>query len=207
MPGKPSSSQPKQDDPTSKKTTSGAGRGRYITGELKYSPLKGQLLARFAQVVVNALTMSQERTFAIIKPDVVLLKKQGEVIQRILDEGFEILAMRQLQLSRTQVEGFYAVHKEQPFFPRLCDFITSGPVVILALEREDAVAHWRKVLGATDPLEAAPGTIRKLYGVRLGRNAGHGSDSVDNGLVECAYFFQGSDLLPPKRALDPAPSS
>ncbi len=136
-----------------------------------------------------------QRTLAIIKPDVVQLKKQGVVIQRILDEGFKILAMRQTTLSRREAEGFYAVHRERPFFGELCDFMCEGPVVILALERADAVNHWRGVIGATNPAQAAEGTIRKQFGENVGRNAAHGSDSVENGLIECAYFFPGTDMV------------
>lgn len=136
-----------------------------------------------------------QRTLAIIKPDVVSLKKQGVVIQRILDEGFSILAMRQASLSRREAEGFYAVHNGKPFFDELCEFMTEGPVVILALERPDAVAHWREVIGATNPSQAAEGTIRREFGEHVGRNAAHGSDSEENGSIECSYFFPGVDLL------------
>jgi len=115
-------------------------------------------------------------------------------LQRILEEGFNVLGLRQRQLSQKEAEGFYAVHRERPFFKDLCEFMTSGPVVVIALEREEAVAHWRKVIGATDPAKADAGTIRKLYGASLGENAVHGSDSVENGRIECAYYFQGSEL-------------
>jgi len=139
--------------------------------------------------------MSEQRTLAIIKPDVVEMRKQGVVLSRILDEGFRVLAMRQVQLSRAEVEGFYAEHQGKYFFDRLCEFMTSGPVVVLALSRQDAVAHWRQVLGATDPEEAAEGTIRKQFGEKTSRNAGHGSDSEESGARECAYFFSGTELL------------
>lgn len=139
--------------------------------------------------------MSTQRTLAIIKPDVVAHRKQGLVLQRILEEGFHILGMRQLHLSLNEAEGFYAVHQGQPFFASLCEFMTSGPVVVLALERDDAVAHWRGVIGKTNPADAAEGTIRKQFGESLGRNAAHGSDSEENGQIECAYFFSGAELL------------
>lgn len=139
--------------------------------------------------------MALERTLAIIKPDVVENRKQGAVLQRILDAGFEVLALRQIHLSRREAEGFYAVHKERPFFDELCSFMSRGPVVVIALERENAVAHWRQVIGATNPAQAEPGTIRKDFGSSLGENAVHGSDSVENGLLECGYFFPGTELL------------
>jgi nucleoside-diphosphate kinase len=139
--------------------------------------------------------MAIMRTLAIIKPDVVELKKQGVVLQRILDEGFTVLGMRQVHLSQAEAEGFYAVHRERPFFDSLVEFMCRGPVVVLALEREDAVAHWRKVIGATNPANAEEGTIRKMFGASVGENAAHGSDSAENGVIECAYFFPGSELL------------
>jgi nucleoside-diphosphate kinase len=138
--------------------------------------------------------MATERTLCIIKPDAVEKRKAGAILQRLLDEGFNVLGMRQLRLSPRQAQGFYAVHRERPFFADLCEFMTRSPVVVLALEREHAVAHLRKVIGATDPAKAEPDTIRKLYGDSVGENAVHGSDSVENGRVECAYYFQGSEL-------------
>ncbi len=137
--------------------------------------------------------MSVQRTLAIIKPDVVEKRQQGVVLQRILDEGFRVLAMRQARLSREAAEGFYAVHRGKPFFDELCAFMSRGPVVLLALEREDAVARWRAVIGATNPANAEPGTIRKELGSSLGENAVHGSDSEENGALECDYFFAGVD--------------
>lgn len=139
--------------------------------------------------------MATERTLAIIKPDVIKMRKQGEVLQRILDEEFAVLAMRQVHLTLRQAQGFYAVHRDKPFFDELCAFMSSGPAIVLALQREDAVAHWRKVLGATNPEKADPGTIRKTYGASVGENAAHGSDSVENGVLECDYFFAGTELL------------
>ncbi len=139
--------------------------------------------------------MATQRTLCIIKPDAVEKKVQGHIVQRVLDEGFRIVAMRQTHLSRAQVEGFYAVHRERPFFDELCTFMSRGPVVIAALERADAVAHWRAVIGATDPAKADAGTLRQLYGANVGENAAHGSDSPENGAIETAYFFPGHELL------------
>lgn len=139
--------------------------------------------------------MAVQRTLCIIKPDAVEKRKQGAILQRLLDEGFNVLAMRQLHLSRKQAEGFYAVHRERPFFGELVEFMTRSPAVVVALERENAVQHYRDVIGATDPAKAAEGTIRKLYGSNVGENAVHGSDSEDNGRIECAYFFAGHELL------------
>src|SRR4051794_35206380 len=119
--------------------------------------------------------MTTQRTLCIIKPDAVERHKQGAIVQRLLDEGFGVLGMRHAQLSMKQAEGFYAVHRERPFFKELCTFMTRGPVVLLALERDDAVQHLRKVIGATDPAKADAGTVRKLYGTNVGENAVHGS--------------------------------
>src|SRR6187549_2239790 len=138
--------------------------------------------------------MASERTLCIIKPDAVEKRKSGAILQRLLDEGFDVLGLRQVQLSPRQAEGFYAVHRERPFFADLCAFMTRSPVVVIALGRDNAVQHLRSVIGATDPAKADAGTIRKLYGASLGENAVHGSDSVDNGRIECAYYFQGSEL-------------
>lgn len=139
--------------------------------------------------------MAKQRTLCIIKPDAVEKKVQGHIIQRLLDEGFAVVAMQQTHLSRAQAEGFYAVHRERPFFDELCTFMTRSPVVVVALERENAVQHYRDVIGATDPAKATDGTIRKLYGTNVGENACHGSDSEENGIQECGYFFAGHALL------------
>ena len=138
--------------------------------------------------------MSVQQTLCIIKPDAVAKRVQGHILQRVLDEGFEVLAMRQVHITRSEAEGFYAVHQGKPFFDGLCNFMSRGPIVVAALRREDAVAHWRKVIGATDPAKAEDGTIRKLYGAFLSENAVHGSDSEDNGRLECSYFFPGLEL-------------
>jgi nucleoside-diphosphate kinase len=139
--------------------------------------------------------MAVERTLCIIKPDACEKRHQGTILQRLLDEGFYLLGMKQVRLGRAQAEGFYAVHRERPFFADLCTFMTRGPIVVLALRRDSAVAHLRKVIGATDPQKADPGTVRKLFGASLSENAVHGSDSDDNGMRECAYFFAESELM------------
>lgn len=135
--------------------------------------------------------MAVEKTLCIIKPDVVADKKQGAVLQRILDAGFAVIALEQRHLSRGEAEAFYAVHKARSFFGELVDFMVSGPVVIAALEGEQAVVRYRELIGATNPTNAAPGTIRRDFGKSLESNAIHGSDSVDNGLRETAFFFPG----------------
>jgi nucleoside-diphosphate kinase len=137
---------------------------------------------------------ASEWTLCIIKPDAVSRKHQAQILQRIIDEQFEIGTLRLEQLSRPAVEGFYAVHRERPFFGELVDYMTSGPVLLAALRRRDAVAHWRKVIGATDPRKAEAGTLRRQFGTDLTSNAVHGSDSAENGLRETAYFFPGAEL-------------
>lgn len=139
--------------------------------------------------------MATQRTLCIIKPDAVEKRKQGVILQRLLDEGFRVLAMRQIHLTKPQAEGFYAVHRERPFFSELIAFMTRSPAVVIALQRENAVQHFRNVIGATDPAKAEEGTIRKLYGANVGENAVHGSDSEDNGRIECAYYFAGYELM------------
>lgn len=136
-----------------------------------------------------------QRTLAIIKPDAVANGHAGKIIDRILAEGFRIRGFKQMTLSLKQAEGFYAVHRERPFFGELTAFMSSGPCVPLVLEHEDAVAHWRNVIGATNPADAAPETIRAQFATSLGENAVHGSDSEENGQIECAYFFAESELL------------
>ncbi len=138
--------------------------------------------------------MANERTLCIIKPDAVEKRKAGAILQHLLDEGFQVLGLRQLQLSLREAEGFYAVHRERPFFKDLCTFMTRSPVVVVALERDNAVLHLRGVIGATDPAKAEANTIRKLYGGSIGENAVHGSDSAENGLAECAFYFRASEL-------------
>jgi len=132
----------------------------------------------------------QERTLMIIKPEIIQKRNAGNIITRVEKEGFVITTMRMLQLTRTQAADFYAIHKDKPFFNGLLDYITSGPVIVARLERDNAVEKWREVIGATDPKKAAPGTIRALYGESIERNAVHGSDSVENGRIETDFFFR-----------------
>jgi len=136
----------------------------------------------------------RERTFTILKPDTLRSRRQGLVLQRLLDEGFEVLGLRQLRMTRAQAEGFYAVHRERPFFPELVTFMTSGPVIVACLEREDAVAHLRGVLGPTDSAKAPKETIRGQFGTDIQCNAVHGSDSPENARIEIAFFFPGAEL-------------
>lgn len=139
--------------------------------------------------------MTLERTLCIIKPDAWERRVSGHILQRILDEGFTVLGMQQIQLTLQQAEGFYEVHKERPFYSSLCSFMTRSKVIVIALEREGAVAHWRKVIGATDPAKAEPNTLRKLFAKSMSENAVHGSDSVENGIRECGFFFPEGQLL------------
>src|SRR5580658_1953363 len=140
--------------------------------------------------------MPLERTLCIIKPDAVEKRKAGAVLALLEERGFTIVALERLQLTKAVAEGFYAVHKARPFFGELVQFMTRSPVVIAVLEREDAVAEYRKVMGATDPAKADSGTIRKLYAASIGENAVHGSDSLDNAKNEIAYFFAASEVAP-----------
>ena len=139
--------------------------------------------------------MARQRTLCIVKPDAMEKRKQGAILQRLLEEGFDVIALKQVELTRAQAEGFYAVHRGKGFFDELCTFMTRGPVLVAALERENAVQHYRDVIGATDPAKAAQGTVRKLYGTNVGENAVHGSDSEENGRIECGFFFAGQELL------------
>ncbi len=136
-----------------------------------------------------------ERTLAIIKPDAVANGHAGAILDRILKEGFAVRAMKLVRLSETEAGGFYAVHHERPFFGELVEFMSSGACVPLVLEREDAVAKWREVIGATNPADAAEGTIRKQFAESLGRNAAHGSDSAENGRIEANYFFAEHEIV------------
>ena len=136
-----------------------------------------------------------ERTFAIIKPDAVERRLAGTILQRIEQAGFLVRGMRLTHLSTAQAAGFYAVHRERPFFPSLVDFMSSGPIVVLALEADDAIARWRSLMGATDPARAEPGTLRREFGSSIERNATHGSDGKDTARFELGYFFAGMDLV------------
>ncbi len=135
-----------------------------------------------------------ERTLTIVKPDAVASGHVGEIIARLEREGFRILGVKRLLLSVEQARKFYEVHRERPFYGSLVAFMTSGPVWVMALERENAVAHLREVMGATDPAKAAPGTVRALYGSSIERNAIHGSDSPENARTELAFFFATCEL-------------
>jgi nucleoside-diphosphate kinase len=135
-----------------------------------------------------------ERTFAIIKPDAVAARFTGRILQRIEAEGFQIRAMRLVNLSKADAEGFYAVHRERPFFSSLTSFMSSGPAVVLALEAPDAIRKWRTLMGATDPGKAEPNTLRKEFGRSIENNATHGSDAPETAAFELGYFFCGMEL-------------
>ena len=134
-------------------------------------------------------------TFGIVKPDAVRAGKTGSIIQRILDDGFIIRGLKLIHMTRPQAEGFYAVHRERPFFSGLTEFMSSGPCIVMALEKEGAVKAWRDLMGATDPAKADAGTLRKEFGGSLGENAVHGSDSDENAAIEIAYFFSRLELI------------
>jgi nucleoside-diphosphate kinase len=134
-------------------------------------------------------------TFGIIKPDAVRSGHTGSIVQRILDDGFKIRGLKLIHMTLPQAEGFYAVHRERPFFSGLTEFMSSGPCVVMALERENAVKSWRDLMGATDPAKADPNTLRKDFGGSVGENAVHGSDSDENAALEIAYFFSRLELV------------
>ena len=135
-----------------------------------------------------------ERTLAIIKPDGVERKLAGRVLQRIEEEGLRIVGLRLVRLTRGQAEGFYAVHRERPFFRALTEFMSSGPAIVVVLEADNAIARWREIMGATNPAQAAPGTLRKLFATDIERNVVHGSDAAATAAFEIAYFFPQLDL-------------
>jgi nucleoside-diphosphate kinase len=134
-------------------------------------------------------------TFGIIKPDAVRAGKTGAVLQRVLDTGFRVRAMKLIHLTKPEAEGFYDVHRERPFFGELTTFMSSGPCVVLALEKEGAVKAWRDLMGATDPSKADEGTLRKEFANSIGENAVHGSDSEENAQIELAYFFSRLEFV------------
>jgi len=134
-------------------------------------------------------------TFGIIKPDAVRAGKQGAIIQRILDAGFTIRGMKLIHQTKKQAEGFYAVHAGKGFYEELTEFMSSGPCVVLALEKENAVKGWRDLMGATNPAEATEGTLRKEFASSIGENAVHGSDSDENAAIEISYFFSKLELV------------
>jgi len=136
-----------------------------------------------------------ERTLAIIKPDAVERRFTGQILARIEEAGFDVAALRMVHLSRADAEGFYAVHRERPFFGDLTAFMSSGPAVVMVLEADGAIARWRELMGATDPAKADAGTLRKQFATNIERNAVHGSDAPETAAVEIAYFFRGVDLI------------
>ncbi|HEY2512910.1 MAG TPA: nucleoside-diphosphate kinase [Polyangiaceae bacterium] len=140
--------------------------------------------------------MAVERTLSIVKPDAVEKNKAGAILALLEENGFTVKALKRVHLTREVAEGFYAVHKARGFFGELVQFMTRSPVVVAVLEREDAVAKYRAVMGATDPAKAEAGTIRKLYGANVGENAVHGSDSLENAQIEIAYFFPALEVAP-----------
>jgi nucleoside-diphosphate kinase len=143
--------------------------------------------------------MSLERTFSIIKPDAVAAGQAGEILAMIQQAGFKVLALRMTRLTEKQAEGFYAVHRERPFFGGLVKFMTEGPIVVMALEREDAIKKLREVMGATNPANAAEGTVRKRFATNIERNCIHGSDAPETAETELRFFFTTADLLQPAR--------
>ncbi len=139
--------------------------------------------------------MSLERTLALIKPDAVGHGLQGEILSRIHKAGFKIIAIKSVRLTKDQAGGFYAVHRERPFFAELTDFMSSGKIFALVLEAENAISKWRDTMGATDPKKAAPGTIRRDLGTSIGNNCTHGSDAPDTAAFEINYFFAAHELI------------
>jgi nucleoside-diphosphate kinase len=131
----------------------------------------------------------------MIKPDAVATKKVGAIIQRIEKEGFTIVGMKRVHMSRRDAEGFYAVHRERPFFASLTEFMSSGPTIVLVLEAPDAIKKWRTLMGATNPANAEPGTLRKEFAESIERNATHGSDAPETAAYEIGYFFPGVELV------------
>jgi nucleoside-diphosphate kinase len=138
--------------------------------------------------------MSTERTFAIIKPDAVRARVAGRILARIEEAGFTIRGLRLTHLTRREAEGFYAVHRERPFFASLTEFMSSGPCIVMALEAPDAIRKWRALMGATDPAKAEAGTLRKEFGTSIEHNATHGSDAPETAAFELGYFFRGLEI-------------
>ena len=136
-----------------------------------------------------------EQTFAIIKPDAFAAGNAGKILNRIYDEGFKVVGLKKLYLSKVEAEGFYYVHKERPFFDELTDFMSSGPCIVMVLEAEGAIKKWRDLMGATNPADAEEGTLRKQFGSSVGENATHGSDATETAAFEISYFFSGLELL------------
>jgi nucleoside-diphosphate kinase len=139
--------------------------------------------------------LALERTFAIIKPDAVSRGLQGEILSRINKAGFTIVALKSMRLTKEEAGGFYAVHRERPFFGELTDFMSSGKIIAMVLEAEGAILKWRDTMGSTDPKKAAPGTIRHDLGTSIGNNVTHGSDATETAAFEIGYFFSGRELI------------
>ncbi len=137
-----------------------------------------------------------ERTFAILKPDAIARHLAGDILKRIEASGLRVVGLRLTQLTRAEAESFYSVHKERPFYKSLCDYMTSGPVIVAVLAGEGVIKRWRDLMGATDPAKAAEGTIRKDFGQNVEQNATHGSDAPETAAQEIAFFFRGLELLP-----------
>jgi len=138
-------------------------------------------------------TIMVEKTLAIIKPDAIKKKLTGKIIQRIEDEGFKISGLKMLHLTREEAKGFYIIHKDKHFYESLTDFMSSGEIAVMVLEREDAISYWRKVMGATDPALAEPGTLRQMFGFSIERNSVHGSDSPPTAEWEINYFYKNEE--------------
>ena len=136
-----------------------------------------------------------ERTFGIIKPNAFADGNSGKILQRIYEEGFKVVGLKKLYLSKVEAEGFYYVHRERPFFAELTEFMSSAPCIVMVLEAENAILKWRDLMGATNPEEAAEGTLRREFGASLGENATHGSDAPETAAFEIGYFFSGLELL------------
>jgi nucleoside-diphosphate kinase len=136
-----------------------------------------------------------EKTFAIIKPDAFAAGSAGKILARIYAEGFKVVGIKKLYMSKVEAEGFYYVHKERPFFGELTEFMSSGPCLVMALEAKGAIKKWRDLMGATNPAEAAEGTLRKEFGTNIGENATHGSDAPETAAFEIPYFFSGLELI------------
>jgi nucleoside-diphosphate kinase len=139
--------------------------------------------------------MAFERTFAMIKPDAVANRHVGEILAFIEENGFQVVGMKIRRIARHEADAFYSVHRERPFFKGLVEFMTEGPVVVMVLQREDAIAKWREIMGATNPANAAEGTIRKRFAENIERNSVHGSDAPETAAVEIPFFFSTSELL------------
>lgn len=145
------------------------------------------------QLATTNLNSMIEQTLAIIKPDAILAKHTGAIINLIELNGFTILGLAKMQLSKDDAQEFYAVHKERPFYGELVDYVSSGPIIIMALEKENAIQEWRDLMGATNPAKAAPGTIRRMFGTSIGSNAVHGSDAAETAEQELGFFFGGKE--------------